>query len=145
MKLAVDTNIVLSAMITPRGAVGELLLFTWPRLELFAPEHLRVELSKHREKAAKAARLTVDEIVEIEGIVLSRITTMPHAVLPATIWERAFHLVKDIDEDDAQFVALALHLNCPLWTGDKKLLTPLRRKRFELLITSEELRRKLGA
>lgn len=145
MKLVVDTNIVFSAMITPKGVAGEFMLFTWPRLELFAPEHLRVELSKYREKAAKASRLTLDEIVELEGTVLGRITVVPHAVVPTTTWERAYDLVKDIDEDDDQFVALALHLNCPLWTGDGKLLHGLRRKGFKLLITNEELRKRLGA
>ena len=81
MKLVVDTNIVFSAMISPRGVAGELMLFTWPRLELFAPELLRVELSRHREKAVKAARLSMDEVVELESVVVSRITVVPHAVV----------------------------------------------------------------
>jgi len=125
--------------------VGDLFLFTWPRLELFAPEHLRVELTKYREKAAKAARMSVDEIMELESIVLGRITVLPHAVVPPATWEHAFDLVKNVDADDDQFVALALHLNCPLWTGDKKLINGLRRKSFKLLMTSEELRSRLGA
>ncbi len=65
------------------------MLFTWPKLELFAPEHLRVELSRYREKAAKAVRLSMDEVVELEGIVLGRITVVPHAVVPTATWERA--------------------------------------------------------
>lgn len=144
MKLVVDTNVVFSAMVTPKGVSGHLMMFTWPRLELFAPEELRVELSKYRQKAAKAARLTSDEIAELEGTVLGRITVVPHAVIPTATWERAYDLVKHIDEDDDQFVALALHLNCPLWTGDKKLINGLRRKGFKLLVTSEELRERLG-
>ena len=144
MKLVVDTNIVFSAMISPKGVAGELMLFTWPRLELFAPEDLRVELSKHRDKAVKASKLSVDEVVELEGIVLGRITVVPHAVVPTATWERAYDLVKDIDEDDDQFVALALHLNCPLWTGDGKLVRGLRRKGFKLLVTNDDLRKELG-
>lgn len=132
-------------MITPGGVTGELMLFTWPRLELFAPEHLRVELSRYREKAAKAARVSMDEIVELEGIVLGRITVVPHAIVPAATWERAYDLVKHVDADDDQFVALALHLNCPLWTGDGKLVRGLRRKGFELLVTNDDLRKRLSA
>lgn len=122
-----------------------MMLFTWPRLELFAPELLRVELSRHREKAVKAARLSMDEVVELESVVVSRITVVPHAVVPSATWERAYDVVKDIDEDDDQFVALALHLNCPLWTGDGKLIRGLRRKGFKLLMTNDDLRKELGA
>ena len=47
--------------------------------------------------------------------------------------------------DRVVLVALALHLNCPLWTGDGKLLRGLRRKGFKLLMTNDDLRKELGA
>ncbi|WP_262891499.1 PIN domain-containing protein [Cruoricaptor ignavus] len=40
-------------------------------------------------------------------------------------WKRAHHLLKEIDEDDTPFLALALELNTKIWTGDKRLLTEL--------------------
>ncbi len=144
MKLVVDTNIVISGMITANGVVGELLLRTYPPLDLFGPERLRIEISKHREKIAKVSRLSIDEVAFLEERVLTPIRIVPSTLVMPSKWERAYDLVKDIDEDDDQFVALALHLNCPLWTGDKKLVNGLRRKNFKLLITSEELRKKLG-
>jgi predicted nucleic acid-binding protein len=144
MKLVVDANIVISGMITARGVVGELLLRTYPPLELFAPENLRIEVSKYREKVARAARIGVDDVAYLEEQVLAPVHIVPDPLIPPAIWERAFDLVRAIDEDDAQFIAVALHLNCPLWTGDKKLLSGLRRKGFDLLVTSEELRKKLG-
>ena len=52
--------------------------------------------------------------------------------------------MKNADERDDHYVALALHLRCPLWTGDKKLVTGLRKKGFELVMTTEELRKKLA-
>lgn len=55
-----------------------------------------------------------------------------------------YDLVKGIDERDDHYVALALHLDLPLLTGDKKLITGLRRRGFKLVITSEELRKRLG-
>jgi predicted nucleic acid-binding protein len=145
MKLVVDANIVISGMITAHGVVGELLLRTYPPLELHGPENLRIEVSKYREKIARAARLSVDEVAYLEEQVLAPVRIMPDLIVPPAIWERAFDLVRSIDEDDVQFIAVAMFLNCPLWTGDKKLVGGLRRKGFKLLLTSDELRKQLGA
>jgi len=37
------------------------------------------------------------------------------------------------------FVALANHLRCKLWTGDKRLIAGLRKKSFPRIITTDEL------
>ena len=42
--------------------------------------------------------------------------------IPENIREKAKELVREADPDDWPFVALAMHLNVPLWTGDKELL-----------------------
>ena len=36
-------------------------------------------------------------------------------------WITAKKLTDHVDGDDIAFVALALEMKCPLWTGDKKL------------------------
>lgn len=77
MKLVVDANIVISGMITARGVVGELLLRTYPPFELFAPENLRIEVSKYRGKIARAARIGVDDVAYLEEQVLARCTLFP--------------------------------------------------------------------
>ena len=41
--------------------------------------------------------------------------------------------------DDEHYVALAIQLGAPLWTGDKKLLNGLRHKRFMLLVSTAEI------
>jgi predicted nucleic acid-binding protein len=48
-----------------------------------------------------------------------------------------------LDSDDEVYVALAIHLGIPLWTGDKKLALGLRRKEFKLPISTSELQRLL--
>ena len=103
------------------------------------------ELSMHRSKVLKLSGLPTERIAALEELVMSRIVIVPNTAVASPVWERAYDLVKDIDEDDDQFVALALHLNCPLWTGDGKLVRGLRREGFELLMTNDDLRKRLGA
>ena len=50
-------------------------------------------------------------------------------IAPNTL-KKAHQLVKDIDEKDIIFVALAIELNGVLWTGDKKLIKGLHEKEF---------------
>lgn len=145
MKLVVDANIVFSALLSARSEAGRLIAATWPPLELHAPEALKVEIALHREKLMRLSKLSKADLAIVEDRVFDRITIIPHESIEAHHWERAFDLVKGIDERDDHYIALALHLGHPLWTGDKKLVSGLRRKSFKLLITSEELRNRLGA
>ena len=48
----------------------------------------------------------------------------------------ADELTKDVDFDDVLFVALSLHLNCKLWTGDKALMKALIAKGFKRFVTT---------
>jgi predicted nucleic acid-binding protein len=144
VKLVVDANIIISCLVKVDGRLGELFLNISPRLDLYGPERLISELTQHRGKIAKLAGVSLDTIAQLEETLLFGITIVPNGSISAQHWEKAFDLVKDVDEDDDQFVALALHLGCPLWTGDKKLVAGLRRKGFKGLVTSDELRKKLG-
>jgi predicted nucleic acid-binding protein len=144
VKLVVDTNILISCLLKPEGRVGELFFHPLHRPDLFAPERMLSELVAHRPKVLKLAGLPAERIGALEELLVSRITIVSNSAVASPTWERAYDLVKDIDEDDDQFVALALHLNCPLWTGDGKLLRGLRRKGFKLLMTNDDLRKELG-
>lgn len=54
-------------------------------------------------------------------------------------FEKAYELTKDIDEFDTPSVALALELNSPLWTGDKKLRNGLSKKGIDWILTTETI------
>lgn len=144
MKLVVDTNILISCLVKSHGRSAELILNPTRPLELFAPERIMAEISLHRPKIMRITGASAQRHAELEELLLSMLTIVPNSRISSAHWERAFDLVKDIDEDDDQFVALALHLDRPLWSGDKKLVTALGRKGFKLLITNDELRKELG-
>jgi predicted nucleic acid-binding protein len=54
--------------------------------------------------------------------------------------QKALDLCKDIDEKDTIYVALTLELKGRLWTGDKKLINGLEKKKFKQTITTAILR-----
>lgn len=56
------------------------------------------------------------------NILLGNVTTVPTSVYAAKM-PIADELMRDIDPDDAPFVALSLASSCPIWTQDKALLS----------------------
>jgi predicted nucleic acid-binding protein len=48
-------------------------------------------------------------------------------------------LISSFDESDALFVALTNHINGKLWTGDKKLISGLQKKRYLKTISTNDL------
>ena len=60
-------------------------------------------------------------------------------LIPKTLFNKAKDLTIDIDIDDTEFVALTDHIRGKLWTGDKELIKGLRTKKWNKVISTEEL------
>ncbi|MBY0426960.1 MAG: hypothetical protein K2Q22_15095, partial [Cytophagales bacterium] len=52
---------------------------------------------------------------------------------------KAAELVSGIDENDMLFVALNQHLNSELWTGDRKLITGLEKRKYLRTLSTDDL------
>ena len=138
-RLVIDTNIMMSALITPQGRVGRSILEVAKQSRLMACHHMYVELFHHKEKILKSNKLTESDFLELLLHLLNKCEFVNEERIAPDCWQRADQLVNDIDPKDTPFIALALHLNAPLWTGDRKLADGLRAKNFPLLITTAEL------
>lgn len=139
MKLVVDANIVFSGLLRSDGVVGDVFFNSHPPLDLYAPELLREEIAEHRSKLVKLSKRSPDIMREIEQLTLSRITFLNEALISSVSWAKAAHLMTGLDADDALYVALAIELDVPLWTGDRKLILGLRKHKFDLLVSTSEL------
>jgi len=53
--------------------------------------------------------------------------------------KKAHTLCSDVDQKDTPFIALALFLNIPLITRDKKLINALKEKDFENIIALDSV------
>ena len=89
---------------------------------------------------AKLMRKSVADVTAVQEILLTRLVLLDAELIPDPVWTKAEALVSDIDPNDEDYVALALHLKCPLWTGDKKLLKGLQAKGFKHVLSTEQVR-----
>lgn len=74
MRIVVDTNIVFSALLNANTTMGEILLTLQDKFDFFAPELLRQELERYREKLGKASKLTDKQLNEASIRLLDRLT-----------------------------------------------------------------------
>lgn len=126
--VVIDTNIVFKALRLKNSAIRELLLHD--DYIFYAPKFLVVEIFKHKEKLLKNNTQQEDEFYEYLNLLLQRITFINEDIVLMGCYLEAYRLCKDVDEKDVPFVALALELDCELWTADQPLKDGLITKGF---------------
>ena len=139
MKVVVDTNIIFSALVRTKSAIGEIIINT-ENIRFFTSDYMHVELRNHYSKLKKASGLTDEDIAILQYKIFKNISSITFDIIPEQCWLEAKQLVSGIDMDDLPFVALALYLDAYLWTGDKILYNGLKTKGFEKIISTQELR-----
>lgn len=144
MRLVVDTNIVFSTLLNPRSSIGEILMNVQDEFTFFAPELLKKEISRYIPKIIVYSKLPEEELFLIKEAVMAAITLISEDIIDESSWQQAYTLAKDIDEDDTPFLALAIDLNCKLWTGDKELSRGLAGKGSSIILTTGELQKHLN-
>ena len=115
MDLIIDANILFAALIKDSTTLD--LMFS-DNVHLFAPEFLLFEFLKHKEEILKKTKRTEKEFNELFIILESLIK-----IIPKEDFINFIKKAKEIspDEDDVSYFALALKLNIPIWSNDKKL------------------------
>ena len=143
MKVVVDTNIVFSAILNSQSRIGQILLHSDKSIKFYSPNYLRVEIQNHFEKIKRNTKLPDYEIHELIDILYTKIHFISEEFIPSETLLVADNLTNDVDFDDVMFVALAIHLNCRLWTGDKTLIKALAQKGYKRFIDTLELIEKM--
>ena len=96
-------------------------------------------MSEHHEKLLKISKLTDSELQFSKEQIFSKIKFIDTRLLPLVILLQAETLVEQIDPDDTEHVALALFLECKLWSGDKKLRQGLLDKNQTWILNTDEM------
>jgi predicted nucleic acid-binding protein len=128
--IVVDTSILFSLLLREESAQRKGFL-TDNAIAFHCPRFVFVELFKHKERIAQATELSPDDLLECLYELLARIHFVEEGGIPIGTWMEARRLCRDVDPKDTPFVALTLHSDGRLWTGDTQLKAGLRSKGFD--------------
>jgi len=115
MDLVVDANILFVALIKESVTSD---LFYKNIFHLFAPEFIFEEFDKYQELLKEKTERTNEEFERLLQILQRRINLIPREEIDPFI-EKAREISPD--SKDITYVALALRLNCAIWSNDKAL------------------------
>jgi predicted nucleic acid-binding protein len=115
MKIVIDTNIIISALI--KDSVTRKIIFN-KEIKLFAPNKLTNEIKKYEKEISQKSGLTIEELNKACKIIYNQISFLDEEKLTPF-----FEIAKRNcpDENDIEFFTIALKEKTILWTNDKKL------------------------
>ncbi len=130
MELVVDANIIISTLVSFSGKTSEMLFSD--KLILYAPEYLLDEIGKHKKEISEKSGLSSKEINLLLSLIALNIKLVPFSEFKDFI-KKASEICPD--PNDVEYFALALKLNCSLWSNDSRL----KKSSLKVLTTSEIL------
>ena len=139
MRVVVDTNIVFSAILNTNSKFSKIILQPKSKLNLYSTDQLENEIAEHWTKLKKISKYSEIELHKVSTLIISKIKFISVQLIPRNLFIAAEKLTSDIDIDDTEFVALTEHIRGKLWTGDKELIRGLKKKKWEKLISTDEL------
>jgi len=137
MKLVIDANIAFSLL--KKGSFTRKLAQEHS-LELYSHRFILEELEEHSEELCELLKVSENKFERIKEI-LSKLVNLKVKVSPQQL-NRAASLISD--PDDEQYLALALRLNCPIWSNDSHFQEELIKNAVKVF-TTEELKELLDA
>ena len=113
MKLVVDTNVLISAIIK----IGKTrqILFDF-KFDFFTPAYTLTELNKHKNEICNKAGINEFEFSYFSDILFKYVKII-HPDFYSSFFEEASVLIKDVK--DVPFLACAMALECGIWSNDK--------------------------
>jgi predicted nucleic acid-binding protein len=139
MNLVVDTNIIISALITPEGTISRLLLQDLADSQLISPHFLFDEIISKYDKIQSITRLSDEDLKELFYLLIKHIDFIDNDLISCENQKKAFTLVSDIDKKDLLFVALSIQTGFSLWSGDLKLVKGLKTRGFASVLETKEI------
>jgi predicted nucleic acid-binding protein len=133
-KFVIDSNILFGAIISSREIYFEII----KKFDLYTPDFALKEIEKYEELILRKTKLAKKELNTFLVRLFRGITILPSIIIDKDSKQKAFELCKEIDEKDTPFIALAIELDIPFVTSDKKLYKELRKKGFSNIFLFED-------
>lgn len=143
MMLVVDVNVVISSLVA-KGVPFKVFLLNrlLRKLEFVAPDFLLTEFEKHKQRLQRESSLSMKDFNELANFLLEEISLIPVSQFSEFLPKAKSSL--STHTEDTPYLALALKLNCTIFSGDKKFskLSPVKiftpRQLLEKLLRDEE-------
>ena len=118
MLVVVDVNVILSSLLSQGDSFNVFALNDiFNKFDFIAPEFLLIELEKHKKEIFKRSKLSKEEFEEVLEFVIEQITFIPESQFNDFLAEARRILSQH--QKDVPYLALALKLNCNIFSGDK--------------------------
>lgn len=127
-KIIIDHNIFYSAIRSKDSLTRQRIISL--NQELYTPNFLVMELFKHRQRIVEKAKASEDEVLAFLSLILQKIHFFNEELISIENFIEAYHLCKNIDENDTTYIALTLELDGVFWTRDNVLKKGLQQKGF---------------
>ena len=114
MKLVVDANVVISALIAD-SKTRELIVTLEP--DLFTPEFVHDEIGNYEELIVEKSGMTPDRVAQFIDLLFRYIEVVPASEFYPYI-EQAEEAIGDTDPDDVLYLACALATDADVWSDD---------------------------
>jgi predicted nucleic acid-binding protein len=138
MIVIADSNIVFDALISPNGKVAKILNGK-SKAQFVAPDYLLNELMEH---SPILIEIMCCDKVEFEfklAFAIKNIKFISMQQIPNKLKIKSILLVKDIDIDDAPFVAMHFFTGYKIWTLNKKLSHSLANSGHQIFVHIEDV------
>lgn len=144
MIVIADSNIFFGALITPNGELATILKDK--NMQFLAPDYILEEVKEHLDiiqKKRKKDKTRRKILADLE-LLIKNITIVPLEELTKKNIQKAFSIVKDVDEDDYAFIAMHLQYKHKIWSRDEELINGLTEKGYgDFFISTDEVRKHL--
>ena len=118
MKLVVDTNIIISALIKDSTARKIIIKGNY---DLISIAFSKKEIDKHKILIMRKANVNETEFELIINRLFEKIIFLDDEIIKTRIKE-AEKVMDKVDPDDTPFIAAALAINSDIWSDDKHFL-----------------------
>ncbi len=131
MEIVVDTNIIISALLKD-GLTRRILLLS--PFDMYTVVCAQEEIEAHRAELLRKSKLTDENLSYLLKFIFDKMDLVsPEEIQPFR--DYAIEIMKEIDIDDAPFLAAAMMLGCPIWSNDAHLKV----QRMVKVFTTEEI------
>jgi predicted nucleic acid-binding protein len=131
MEIVLDTNILISSLLKD-GLTRDLILLS--PFNMYTIELSKIEIENHKEELLLKSKLDEISFDYLRNFIFRKVNFASlEDIIPFK--DRAIEIMSEIDIDDSLFLALAMSLNCPIWSNDAHF----KRQSYVKSLTTREL------